>query len=423
MSDKEVHLMQNKLYKAVKNFAEIKPIRFCMPGHNGEDIGISTDLDITELSFSDNLLEADGAIANAEANIAKAYGVKHATMLTCGATCGVAMALMCAKNKGDRLLILGDAHKSVHNYAVLFGFDITAKRSCDSFDPNDYDAIVITSPNYFGVTENISHLNGSSALIICDASHGAHFAFCSKLPDLQTDVADITILSLHKTLPVLTGGAAVITNDRDLHNMLCYARSILHSTSPSYLTMTSIDNAICKMAAEGERMYDECLAAITQFTNALPTPYHVQTNNDPTRLCISTGGGDAAIVARQLELQKIYMEMTYFDTLVAIVTPYNFKHLPKLLTALKSIDVSAKTNGVLPKKPSKIGVKSRKVTFCDLASSVGKVCAASIGIYPPGVPVLTNGDLIDGEMVQFLADDKYQLFGLIDGKVPVYEEN
>ena len=70
------------MFSSALNYAKSEPIRFHMPAHNGEDIQITTAMDITELSFSDNLIESNGVIKNCEQNIAKAYGTKYALMLT-----------------------------------------------------------------------------------------------------------------------------------------------------------------------------------------------------------------------------------------------------------------------------------------------------------------------------------------------------
>ena len=94
--------MQNHLYTALKKYAQSNPIRFHMPSHNGIDLGIDTSMDITELSFSDNLIESDGIIKNCENNIANAYGTKYGLMITSGATTAIAAALHTAKNKGNK---------------------------------------------------------------------------------------------------------------------------------------------------------------------------------------------------------------------------------------------------------------------------------------------------------------------------------
>lgn len=413
--------MQNKLYQEALNYAKSKPIRFHMPAHNGEDIQISTAMDITELSFSDNLIESNGVIKNCECNIAKAYGTNFALMLTNGATIGVAIALKTAKNLGDKLLLIGECHKSVYNYANAFDFNITYAENFDNINADDFDAVLVTTPDYFGKVKDISQLKNSKALVIVDASHGSHFAFCSKLPKLDTQVADITILSFHKTLPVLTGGAGILCNDKNIFDLLTFSRSLLHSSSPSYLTMASIDNAICNFSQNGESFYNNCLEAIQNFKNNLCDKYEVVATDDKTRLCISAKGADGKIIAQKLEEKNIFLEMTYYDILVAIITPYNCKHLKTLADVLNNIIVKAKTNKINTKKLSKINTKCKKIEFLQLAECVGRVAAGNIGIYPPGTPIITNNDILDREIIDFLTSTECEIFGLINGKIPVYK--
>lgn len=414
--------MQNKLFDVTKKYAKSKPIRFHMPAHNGEDIDICTDMDITELSFSGNLIESEGQIACTEQNIAKVYGTNFALMLTNGATSGVAIALLTASNYGKNLLLIGKSHKSVHNYAMIFGFDITQVASFSDVNANDFNAIVVTSPDYFGNTTDISQLADTTAFVIVDASHGSHFAFCDRLPDLPAQIADILILSFHKTLPVLTGGAGLLCNDKDIYDRLCYSRSIIHSSSPSYLTMASIDKAICDLAKNGKNMYKQCITDIEQFKKALSNRYSVIQTDDITRLCISAKGASGDAISKKLEKQNIFLEMTYQDILVAIVTPFNSLHLKSLATALNKICVSEQAENIILPKTAKSQAHSQKVVFVSVSESVGRVCAANIGVYPPGTPILTTCDIITEQIAQFLSSTKCEIFGLVNGKIAVFEK-
>lgn len=414
--------MQSKLLETTKKYAKSNPIRFHMPAHNGEDIGICTDMDITELSFSDNLLESDGVIANCEKNIANAYGTNFALMLTTGATIGIAIALHAAKNKGKNLLLIGDMHKSVLNWAMIFDFNVTKANSLYEKNANDFDVVVVTSPDYFGNTKDISLLKETNAFVIVDASHGSHFPFCKQLPNLPIEIADIVVLSFHKTLPVLTGGAGLLCNDRNTYDMLLYGRSIIHSTSPSYLTMASIDKAICDFSKTGQSLYDECLKNIEQFKHSLCNRYDIVQNDDITRLCISTKGKSGEKIAKKLEAQNIFLEMSYQDLLVAIVTPFNSKHLKVLANALNSIETNCLAEKINLPEEKKASSHKDNVVFVDIANSAGKVCAANIGVYPPGTPILTVSDIIDSSIAEFLCQTEYEVFGLVDGKIPVFED-
>ncbi len=413
--------MQKDLYDKVKEYRDSNPIRFHMPSHNGECIDIETAMDITELSFSDNLMQSESIIANTEKNIAKAYGSKYSLMLTTGATSGVAISLFAVKNYGSKLLLLGDTHKSVYNYAHLFNFIVTQSDNIEDINPNDFDAIVITSPDYFGKVKDIQKLKDTTAIVIVDASHGSHFPFSSKLPSLNTSVADITILSFHKTLPVLTGGAGIITNDKELYDLLCYSRNLIHSSSPSYLTMASIDKAIYEFYLNGENLYSACIKEIENFKSILCDRYSVLETDDITRLCICAKNIDCSKIAKALEQKNIYIEMTYYDIMVAIVTPYNYKHLITFANALNQIEIYDKTTKLDIKKPSKIDINDKKIIFENVKDCTNKICASNIGIYPPGTPLLTIGDVITKDIIKFLTTSNVEIFGLVDGKIPVFK--
>lgn len=422
--------MKDKLYQALKNYSNKTPLRFHMPSHNGEDIGLQTSMDITELSFSDNLIASNSVIANTEQNIAQAYGVPFALMLTNGATLGVAIALFVAKQRGDNLLIVGDCHKSVYNYANVFGLNIHFLKQLDNNTCYDnYNAIIITTPNYFGKTFDLTPLKNTNALIIADSSHGSHFAFSNLLPNLNTQIADITILSFHKTLPVLTGGAGVICKNKDIYDMLVYARSLFHSSSPNYLVMASIDKAICDFFKNGNKLYSQVINSINKFEKLLDKKYSIIKTDDKTRLCICLNGLNAKKFAQLLEKQNVYIEMTYADLLVLIVTPFNHTNLKQLASIINNTQCKTKytkiaqlNNIIATEKPIKIDTNSKKITFYPLNDAVGMVCASNIGIYPPGVPIIHIGDKITQEQLNFLQNKNVEIFGLINNKIAVFIE-
>lgn len=423
--------MKDKLYQTLKNYSNKTPLRFHMPSHNGEDIGISTSMDITELSFSDNLIASDSVIARTEQNIAKAYNVPYALMLTNGATLGVAIALFAAKQKGDNLLVVGDCHKSIYNYAHIFGLNLHfAKALNGSLCYDKYAAVIVTTPNYFGKTFDLTPLKNTTALVIADSSHGSHFAFSDLLPDLNTAIADIIVLSFHKTLPVLTGGAGVLCKDKTIYDMLVYARSLLHSSSPNYLVMASIDKAICDFFENGKDYYKQVIASINEFKKTLNTRYNVVQTDDITRLCICLNGLNAEKFSKLLEAQNVYIEMTYGDLLVLIITPFNHKHLKLLASIVNNIKcedtyipIAQLSELNLSENQTKINTNFKKVSFCTLNEAIGKVCASNIGIYPPGVPVIHMGDKITEGQLSFLQNENVEIFGLTNNKIAVFIED
>ena len=409
--------MQESLADVLSKYADSNAIRFHMPGHNGTRLDIDTSMDITELSFSDNLLSAHGIISNTERLIARAYNTNYALMLTCGATSGVAIALRVALLHGDSIAVVGNAHKSVYNYANIFSLKVIQIESEeDLINIPNLSAVIITSPDYFGEVTDHSRYTGNHLLII-DQSHGAHFAFSSELPAPSTD-ADILITSWHKTLPVLTGGAVVTCQDDNIYSELLSSREMLHTSSPSYITMSSMDTCVRLMAKDGEQLYHQVIMAVDEFVSNLSDKYDYIASSDRTRLVISLKGMSASALSSVLENYGIYVEMSYEDKLVCIITPYNYQHLARFNEVLSQLtldnSLTITPTFELSHSDSYSESQGRLVHILD---SVGMVCMTSVGMYPPGVPIIIKGQIITKEIITHLHKNINNTFGLISGKI------
>ena len=94
--------------------------------------------------------------------------------------------------------------------------------------------------------------------MLVDSAHGAHLGFTEDfLPDSISLGADISVESLHKTLPSLTQTAILYANG----NLVDYKKiadklTIFQSSSPSYLLMASIDGCINLLEEQGEELFD-----------------------------------------------------------------------------------------------------------------------------------------------------------------------
>lgn len=392
-----------------------------MPSHNGCDLGINTAMDITELSFSDNLLNGNGVIKATEKKIADIYKTDYALMLTCGATMGVSIAVNTAKLYGDIIAVVGDAHISVYNSARVQNMQVVNVASTSELldIKGKIGAIFITSPNYYGVVTVADNWRYKDALLIIDESHGSHFPFSKLLPDSQRHKCDILISSWHKGLPVLTGGAVMVCSNEKIYRQLLYSRKLLHSTSPNYMIMASMDRACDEMSANGGKYYDNVFKEIKTFKANLCERYYVIDNDDATRLCISLKGKDASGFSKILETNGIYIEATYNDILVLIVTPYNYKWLKQLLKVMNNVEYNEICKTIIPPKCEKAVIKSNKVDFIDIKDALGRICALDLGIYPPGVPLIVVGDIINNNVIDFIVGNKQSIFGLVDGLIAV----
>ncbi len=382
--------MKTPLYDAVIGYNP--SVRLHMPGVSGEtylsSLYSSAPFDITELDFSDNLHNANGVIAESERLTADAYGSKHCLYFTSGATTAIFCAILTAKEYVNKLYSLGTPHKSIVNACELFNIDFEAVEIL----PKDCQGIVLTTPDYYGNIISVEKIRESfpNAFIIVDEAHGAHYPYSTLLPKNVTVEADIVINGLHKTLPVYTGGAILRTNSDELLEKALRYRSKLHTTSPSYLTMCSMDFARGYMQENGEKLYSKIKESIDDLK--LPYGFKKVHSDDFTRLVIevppSTNG---YAVARKAQESGIYFELVEDRLLVAIVTPFNYNKL-KLL---ETLDASA-----LPEYGR------------DLSELIGTIATKDIGLYPPGKVYIKKGEIITAEIVEILQRDAQRIFGL-----------
>lgn len=394
--------------------------RFHMPGHSGCELGLDATYDITELSYSDNLLSASGAIRDTEQKIAEFYSAKYALMFTCGATSAIAavMAMIRQTHNEPVIYACGKTHKSTFSQADINGIKFANLKE-------DAKILYNTSPDYFGkYTDGFDVKDKHGRLSIIDASHAAHYPLINS--QINNNLYDIIIYSMHKTLPVFTGAAAIVTNDETIYEQLLLARNRTHTTSPSYLIMSSVDKFLDSVQGMNlqliRRKYTDIKIAID---NAVKNcVYPIKYSDDFTRVSVDVTGYDADKLRVILEGKGIYIEAVIGDKLILIVTPYNYKYLKKAISAINNSKLTNCAENKLINtiitdyNDSKIGT----VRLIDIDAALGKTLFQEIGIYPPGVPILRKGAVLNADAIDFLNAKKQNLFGLINGKIAVYED-
>jgi len=375
-----------------------------MPSHGGKrafsrsaGLYASAPFDVTELSFTDVLSESSGVILAAEKLAARAYGADHTLFFTAGATDAVRTALLTVRK--ERIAYLGDMHKSFHAAKRLFSLAVTDISTIEEIEKGGFGAVCVTSPDYYGRVKNIAAIaeacREAGATLIVDEAHGAHFAFSSLLPESAVKYADMTIHGAHKTLPVYTGGAMLHVRDA-FYAAAREARREVTGTSPSYLVMASIDYARDLFERNGERYYAALKRTIDRVKRKYPTVETLPAE-DFTRVVIGRRNGGLALAAA-LENAGYYAEASDADRVVFIVTPFNARCL----------------DGVFRVAASFVG-ENRK--YPDISDLIGKVSVYDVGIYPPGVPVVREGEVFSKEKVAILQANLDRLFGTVDGRI------
>ena len=414
-----------------------------MPGHKGREILGIEAFDITEISGADVLYSPTGIIAESEENATAIFGTAHSFYSTEGSTLAIKAMLRLVSAgdvQGERALILAgrNAHKSFVYAVALLDLDVEwlfgdeGSHICEcQITPEALEAalsktgrrpaaVYITSPDYLG---NIADIRGLCEVadrygipLLVDNAHGAYLKFLT--PSLHPiDLgASMCADSAHKTLPVLTGGAYLhIAKKADRFvDGARGALSLFASTSPSYLTLQSLDLANAALS-DG---YRERLFAVARRAEDLKKALRSQgfsvCDTEPLKIVISTASygytGDG--IADILRKNNVECEFSDRDYIVFMLTAENagcdFEDLCRLAAALSEIPRRSPLTHTLPRIPAcerKMTVREAIFAKCETVASgeaVGRILASPTVSCPPAVPVLTSGEELTEEAVAAL---------------------
>ena len=433
--------MTTPIYDFVRQYADGDTARFHMPGHKGVcQLGCER-YDITEVKGADVLYSAEGIIEESENNLTSLYGTAHSFYSTEGSTLAIkamlAIVIANRKTEGRPLIFAGrNAHASFIRAAALLDIDVVwlqhnqQEHLCEcSVSSRDVqsgveclrripDAVYVTSPDYLGNMLSIRSLASTCRRykipLIVDNAHGAYLKF---LPEDLHPIslgAAMCVDSAHKTLPVLTGGAYLhISKDHPkLAERARAALSLFASTSPSYLTLASLD--LCnKRLAEG---YADRISAFVSRIEEIKSKIRAlgyelneddllkRTKTEPFKIAIRTGGG----LASHLRENGIEPEYSDSEYTVLMLTPDNTDaELDRLLSALDSYGGDRRISDPLPVPPIKheMAMTIREATFAPsreilAKNAAGRICAATSVSCPPAVPIVMSGERIMREDIR-----------------------
>jgi len=426
--------MHTPIYDMLLKYETKNALRMHMPGHKGKGEGLFCDInkiDVTELSATDDLYEAKGAIKKAQELTAIAYSAKYTLFLTNGSTAGILASIAACVKEGQALIADRGSHRAAISACMLSGCDLyytkaKMQRGGSILPPQPYEieklliktnakTVFITSPNYYGQTADIEAIanlvHAYGARLIVDSAHGAHFAFSEKLPEESSILgADIVIESAHKTLSALTQGAFLHINDISIKDEVQYFLRAIQTSSPSFPIMASLDMARAK-AQEAKMQYEKIINLVSDIKKDLKDhDIDCLENDDPLKLVVDMkdkGGGFYA--KERLEELGIYPEMADLIYVVFIITYLDTKQeLLKLKDAILSLqDKKTDFEEVfdLPNVPFSMSIRqaiNSKKEKLQLQDAIGRISAKDIGIYPPGVPIIAPGQIITKEAVDFI---------------------
>ena len=455
--------MTTPIVDFVRRYAQSGTSRLHMPGHKGQSLLGFEPWDITEIKGADELYEAEGIIAESEANATRLFGTAHTYYSTEGSSqCIRAMlflALQAAPQTGGRPVLLAarNAHKALLYAAALLDFDIQwlwpapqdagALCGCPVSAAKLTDAlqmlaqqgkkpfgVYVTSPDYLGGVQDIAALakacSAFAVPLLVDDAHGAYLRF---LPENRHPIALGAAMccdSGHKTLPVVTGGAylhlgqnAPIQDEAAVRSAL----ALFGSTSPSYLILQSLDKCNQVLSEGYPLRLLQCCGYLTRLRRELneaaaakhcPVPLVLESEPLKVTLDAAALGLTGTALAERLRAAKIECEYADPRYLVLMFTPENPPQDFERLTAAM-LRIVEELAGPVPRPAENAGefaALERGLCACRTIRQavfapqeqlpaqqvVGRICAMPTVSCPPAIPIVVSGERITPAAVELM---------------------
>lgn len=332
-------------------------------------------------------------------------------------------------------------------------------------------AVIITSPTYEGNVSDIKSIAKTAhkygVPLIVDEAHGAHFRYSDSFPESALDLgADVVVQSIHKTLPSFTQTALLHVSNSAVNREYCIRRidrylNILQTTSPSYLLMASIDKCLDFLnSSDGKAMMEDYVVRLKALRGELGRLSVIKTApvDDISKIVIYAENGYLQgkqlydILLEQYGIQPEMASYRYVTLMTSMADKQDY--YDRLLAALSDIDAKlaassaghgqssddytassaghttldtgnrqAYTTGAKPSQSSAMPHNEIKLIPYDAVNSdcvevpfsecEGRISAATICMYPPGIPLICPGEVIGKAAVAAIGDALRQGFEIM----------
>lgn len=314
----------------------------------------------------------------------------------------------------------------------------------------DAKACLITRPNYYGIAEDLAPLvklcHDRDIPLLVDEAHGPHIHFHDDLPLSGLDCgADMVVQSTHKMLGSFTGSSMLHIKGERVHpDRVQRMLAILQSTSPSYILMTSLDIAATVVRIRGRELIDYAVKLSARARQRLASVPGVRVLSKPSmdtlKLTISLidlGVAGYDLKNRLIDECNVRVELADLENVIAFVTYGDTEEtIDNLVDAVIRIadearrerEATGRCSCTGADNCSGAGASSRKLVrgaagaqavftkhlfasaerallprqatlaaheLANIAEAAGRVCAEVVAPYPPGIPLLYPGEVID----------------------------
>lgn len=433
--------MNTPIADFVRRYAASDTARLHMPGHKGRAFLGCEAMDITEIAGADSLYEADGIIRESGENAATLFGAARTLFSTEGSSqCIRAMLFLCltCRAPGARPVVVAarNAHKAFIFAAALLDIEVVwlfptrmsslcaceiapeqLSRTLDAMDAPPA-AVYITSPDYLGGQADVAALarvcHAHGTVLAVDNAHGAYLRFLSPSQHPLDLGADICCDSAHKTLPVLTGGAYLhIAKSAPpaFARQAQQAMALFGSTSPSYLTLCSLDLCNAYLANKYAQRLADTVARLSALRAHLAESGWRTLPSDPLKVTLDAcaAGTTGTALAQYLRAHGIECEFSDPETVVLMLTPETPEaDMDRLSRALGPCTGPARPWPDLPAAKGPHACSIREAVFAPHETvpshaALGRVCGTPTVACPPAIPIAVSGEIITREAVALFA--------------------
>ncbi len=439
-------------------------VSFHMPGHKfnaalnpplADFLGSAAiEADLSEMKPGiDYLHSAKAELLDAQRLAAQACGADRTFFLINGSTVGNLASILAVVQDGQKIIVPRASHRSVYGGLILsgatpvyvpplyhpeVGFPLAVPVDAVStilHEHPDAKAMQITSPNYYGVLSDVGGLvalaHAHDIPLLVDEAHGAHLPYHPDLPPSAVRLgADLVVQSSHKTLGALTQAAMLHLNGERVNvTQLERFLAIMQSSSPSVLLTASLDASRQQMATQGKALLDKALGlaydarvrirevpGLWCYGDEWRGQYGIFAY-DPTKLVIriaDTGMSGPEFARYLAEDFAVHGEFSDPQHIICSITiADNEQHIEQLITALRGVASKRKSaesqSAVIMPPPDlpKLVLNPRQANFApskpvSLVEAIGEICAEQIMPYPPGIPLLVPGEIVNADTVEYL---------------------
>jgi arginine decarboxylase len=412
--------------------------------------------DVVASGGLDDRLSRGGFLSEAEDLMAEAVGADSTFFSTCGSSLSVKAAMMAVAGGVEGGLLVGrDSHKSVVSGLILSGVQprwITPQWDSQRHfshppspdqvretwqDHPDAAGALVVSPSPYGTCADLAGIvevcHERNKPLIVDEAWGAHLPFHDDLPTWAMDAgADICVVSVHKMGSGFEQGSVFhLQGDLVDSDRLVKCADMLMTTSPSVLVYAALDAWRRQMVERGTELLGAALELacdVRERINEIPDVTVMenellgeQASHDLDRLQVvmdiaDTGTSGYQAVDWMREHCLLDVGEADHRRMVAKMSYADDKHTAeRLLDALASWREAARDFDAPPQidlpSPDEIQLETvmlpRDAFFgptemVPAGQAAGRVSAELITPYPPGIPAVTPGELLNDAVINYL---------------------